>query len=188
MLRKVDAESIVSSDVSTIADADKLILPGVGAFDSGMRHLNESGLIPLLEDKVLKERTPVLGLCLGMQLFTKKSEEGSTKGLGWIDANTVRFKFSGNQQDLRIPHMGWRSIRIKKPCKIFDNMHEESRYYFVHSYHVQCQDEQDVLSTTYYGIEFNSMIMRENIIGAQFHPEKSHKFGMILLKNFVNYF
>jgi glutamine amidotransferase len=123
-----------------------------------------------------------------MQLFAQRSEEGKLPGLGWLDAEVVRFKFGPEQRGLKIPHMGWNYIRIHMSSQLFIEMPQEARFYFVHSYHLVCQDERDVLATTVYGYEFPSIIMSRNIMGAQFHPEKSHKFGMRLLKNFVEYF
>ncbi len=188
MLKKIGTQATLSSDASVIQKADKLILPGVGAFDHGMKNLTDLGLVPVLHRKVIEERTPILGLCLGMQLFTRKSEEGSLPGLGWLDAETVRFRFNQAQTKLRVPHMGWNSVSICHEHPIFTDLYEEARFYFVHSFHVLCHDEQDVLAKTEYGYEFPSVIGRENIVGTQFHPEKSHKFGMKLLKNFVEYF
>jgi glutamine amidotransferase len=150
-----------------------------------MKNLHDSGILPVLEKKVMQYKTPVLGICLGMQLFSKKSEEGTRDGLGWIDAQTVIFRFEDSTIRLKIPHMGWNHIKPAKPNPIFDEMDESSRFYFVHSYHVVCNKPEDILATTVYGYEFVSAVNRGNIYGVQFHPEKSHKFGMKLLKNFV---
>jgi imidazole glycerol-phosphate synthase subunit HisH len=188
MLKKVGAKAVISSDISTIEKADKLILPGVGAFNNGMAKLAELGLIPCLNAKVLEAKTPILGVCLGMQLITHKSEEGNLPGLGWLEAETKRFRFEPYQSGLKVPHMGWNLINIKQPHPVFNEMYEEPRFYFVHSYYVACHNEQDVLATTTYGHEFVSAVAKENIVGMQFHPEKSHKFGMKLLKNFVELF
>ncbi|MGB0383231.1 MAG: imidazole glycerol phosphate synthase subunit HisH [Ardenticatenaceae bacterium] len=188
MLKKVGVKGIISSDISVIEQADKLILPGVGAFDNGMKKLAELGMIDLLNAKVIQEKTPVLGLCLGMQLLTRKSEEGNLPGLGWLEGETIRFNFEANEQRLKVPHMGWNYIHVKQQSKLFADMPEESRFYFVHSYHLVGLDQQNVLATTFYGYEFPSIVMKENIMGAQFHPEKSHKFGLRLLKNFVEHF
>jgi glutamine amidotransferase len=188
MLKKVGAKAVISSDIATIESADKLILPGVGAFDNGMTKLNELGLIPILNAKVKEAKTPMLGVCLGMQLLTRKSEEGKLPGLGWIEAETKRFRFDSHQSSLKVPHMGWNLINIKQPHPIFEEMYQEPRFYFVHSYYVACHNEQDVLAKTYYGYEFVSAVAKENIVGVQFHPEKSHKFGMKLLRNFVEHF
>jgi glutamine amidotransferase len=157
----------------------------VGAFDNGMRNLEQMGLIPFLNEIVLEKKTPILGICLGMQLFAKKSEEGNMPGLGLIDAEAVRFEPEDPKQKLLVPHMGWNHIEIAKEHKLFDGMFEEIRFYFVHSYHVQCNDADDTLAQAYHGRYFSAAIARENLIGVQFHPEKSHKFGMKLMKNFV---
>lgn len=188
MLKKVGAEAIISSNISDIEKAEKLILPGMGAFDYGMKKLGDLRLIPVLNHKVIERGTPILGICLGMQLFTNSSEEGSLPGLGWVNAETVRFRFDNIQGKNRIPHMGWNTVKIVKRSPLFDDFDSEPRFYFVHSYHVRCRDEDDILTETFYGYEFASSIWRGNIVGVQFHPEKSHKFGMKLLRNFVYLF
>ena len=188
MLKKVGASGAkISSDPKDIERADKLILPGVGAFDTGMQRLRETGLISLLNDKVLNARTPTLGVCLGMQLLTKVSEEGELPGLGWIDAETIRFRFNPKQSGLKIPHMGWNTIKILKEGTLFKDMYPDARFYFVHSFHVVAHNSEDILTRTEYGYEFVSAIQHGHIMAAQFHPEKSHKFGMKLYKNFVEY-
>lgn len=187
MLKKIGAEAQISADLSTIEKADKLILPGVGAFDNGMRQIKQLGLTGLLARKVLEEKTPILGICLGMQLFTKKSEEGELPGLGWIEAATVRFNFSALGEQLKIPHMGWNKIQPVKKSPLFDPADEgEKRFYFVHSYHVVCAEAGDVLARTNYGFDFVSAFQKDNIYGVQFHPEKSHKFGLKMLRNYVD--
>jgi glutamine amidotransferase len=183
MFKKVGLKATVTSDPTVIEQAAKLVLPGVGAFDNGMAKLHELGLIPVLNVKVLQDKTPILGLCLGMQLFTRSSEEGALPGLGWLDAETVRFKFDQSQAGLKIPHMGWNTIQVRQPGPVFDGIDAEPRFYFVHSYHVVCRCDRDVLATTHYGYEFASAVGRENIVGMQFHPEKSHKFGMQVFRN-----
>lgn len=183
MLKRIGCPSLVSSDVKDIEGAEKIILPGVGAFDTGISNLIRSGLLPMLERKVLREKTDILGICLGMQLFAKTSEEGKLPGLGWINAQTIRFK--SNDKSLKIPHMGWNTLNIKDSSNLLANLPKESRFYFVHSYHVTCKDTTNVLCTTSYGIDFNSAVHKENIYGVQFHPEKSHRYGMQLLRNFV---
>jgi imidazole glycerol-phosphate synthase subunit HisH len=185
MLKKIGAKAVVASDVSRIENARGLILPGVGAFDSGMRNLRDSGLIDVLTRKVTLEKVPVLGICLGMQLMTRSSEEGTSAGLGWIDAETVRFRFGAEDKTLRIPHMGWNTVLPVSESTLFDNTGDEQRFYFVHSYHVVCDDEADVAAKTHYGYDFVSALQKENIMGVQFHPEKSHRFGMKLLMNFA---
>ena len=187
ILKRIGEDSVVTYDYDEIAHATKLILPGVGAFDTGMRNLTRLNLIDILNKKVIEEKIPVLGICLGMQLLSKGSEEGSLPGLGWIDASTVRFEFE-DSTEYKIPHMGWNFIRQHKTGRLFDNMYPDSRFYFVHSYFFSANDPEDVLTSTTYEIEFTSAIERGNILGVQFHPEKSHKFGMKLLKNFVDFY
>ncbi|MFO0479794.1 MAG: imidazole glycerol phosphate synthase subunit HisH, partial [Bacteroidota bacterium] len=137
----------------------------------------------LLNYKALEEKIPVLGICLGMQLLTNHSEEGKLPGLGWIPAETIKFKFD-HQQNLKIPHMGWNLVKDNGTSKLTANFDEDARFYFVHSYYVKCKNEINSILKTNYGITFDSAIQKDNIYGAQFHPEKSHKFGMKFLKNF----
>jgi len=181
MIKKIGYKSVVSSDIEDIKRAKKLVLPGVGSFDKGMSLLKEKKFIEVLNQKVLKEKTPILGICLGMQLMTKSSQEGKLDGLGWIDAQTIKFK----SDSLKIPHMGWNIVKPKKESKLFNELNNEKRYYFVHSYYVDVNQNEDILTTTPYGHEFVSTFEKENIIGVQFHPEKSHRFGMELFKNFL---
>jgi len=185
MIKKAGGESMVTSDVEIIKNAKKLILPGVGAFDSGMKNIEEMGLLDVLNEKVLIEKTPILGICLGMQLFCKCSEEGSKAGLNWIDGVCNRFDFSSVGVGLRIPHMGWNSVEVKKSSPLMNNLPEEPAFYFVHSYYVICNNPDDVLTTTNYGYEFCSSVNHENIYATQFHPEKSHRYGLSVIKNFV---
>jgi glutamine amidotransferase len=184
MLKYLGYKSVISNDPGTIAAADKLILPGVGAFDNGMENLNSKGLTEILNRRVLDEKVPVLGICLGMQLLSKRSEEGRLPGLGWIDAETIRFSFP-EKSGLRIPHMGWNSVAPRKKNPLIEEMPRDAHFYFVHSYHVTCRDPSDVLLTTSYGIELTSAVARGNIYGVQFHPEKSHRYGMGVLRNFM---
>lgn len=185
MFKKIGVNDVkITSKTDEIQQAKKIILPGVGAFDTGMKNLESSGLIPTLNQKVLEEKTPVLGICLGMQLLTKQSEEGERKGLGWIDAETVKFNFDSSL-NLKIPHMGWNYIKVKKSNPLIE-LNSKHRFYFVHSYYVKCLDESQILATCQYGIDFTCMVNKDNIYGAQFHPEKSLKFGMNLLQNFSN--
>jgi imidazole glycerol-phosphate synthase subunit HisH len=185
IIKKIGYDSIISSDVETIKKATKIILPGVGAFDKAMGNLKSMELIDVLNEKVLTEKTPILGICLGMQLLTRKSEEGNVSGLEWIEADTIKFRFDENRRDLKIPHMGWNEITISHKHPLFDDMYENSRFYFVHSYHAVCDNKDSLLTQTFYGYEFASCIIKNNIMGVQFHPEKSHKFGMKLIKNFI---
>jgi glutamine amidotransferase len=185
MLKRIGSEALISSNVSDIEKAEKLILPGVGGFDQGMMNLRNLELVSVLTDTVIQKKTPILGICLGMQLFARKSEEGESTGLGWIDAEVVRFKFDDKERHLKIPHMGWNGVRICQNDPLFEEMYPEPRFYFVHSYYVICKNESDIVTKTFHGYEFVSAIKKENIYGVQFHPEKSHKFGMKLLDNFV---
>lgn len=185
MLEKIGYEAQISSEPDLISRADKLILPGIGSFDSGMKNLENRGLIQILSECVLKNKVPFLGICLGMQLITKNSEEGILPGLSWIDAKTIRFRFKGDLK-LKVPHIGWNTVNIKKKSPLFGGMHkQENRFYFVHSYYVVCENKEDILAESHYGINFSSVIQHDNIYATQFHPEKSHKFGMQLLKNFM---
>ncbi len=185
VLKVVGAVGTISDRAEDIAAADKLILAGVGAFDKGMANLADRGLIPVLRERVVDEGTPILGICLGMQLFSRRSEEGERPGLGWIAADTVRFRFDSDARHLRIPHMGWNLINPAKECALLADMPEEPRYYFVHSYHLVCDAPADVMTTTYWGYDFASAVARDNVYGVQFHPEKSHKYGIQLMRNFV---
>jgi glutamine amidotransferase len=185
MLKKLQIDSIITSELEQISNAEKLILPGVGSFDYGMEQLNKFKLIDVLNQKVLKEKTPILGICLGMQLFTKKSEEGKLPGLGWIDAETMKFNFNA-MPEFKIPNMGWNTINIEKESKLIKDITSDSRFYFVHSYYVSCSNKNDILMRSNYGFDYTCAIENNNILGVQFHPEKSHKFGMAILNNFAN--
>ena len=185
ILKKIGTESVISSDPETISKAEKLILPGVGAFDTCAQKLQESGLKELLNKKVLEEKTPILGVCVGMQLLTEGSDEGNLPGLGWIRGRIVKFNNAHLPAGYKIPHMGWTDVVLNKPSGLFKDMYDEPRFYFVHSYHPQLQDEKDVMLYAHYGYRFAAGMEHENIMGVQFHPEKSHKFGMKLLQNFV---
>jgi glutamine amidotransferase len=185
MLEKIKVKAVISSDENDIFKAEKLILPGVGSFDNAMKNLNDMHLISILNSRVNEDKIPILGICLGIQLFTKRSEEGVLPGLGWIDATTVKFNFSVENVQLKVPHMGWNTVNPKHDSSLFCGLLNESRFYFVHSYHIICNNTQDILSTTHYGYDFVSSIQSGNIYGTQFHPEKSHKFGMKVLQNFA---
>jgi glutamine amidotransferase len=181
---RLNIKTLISSKKEDIDKADKLILPGVGHFSNGMKNLNDLNIIELLLNRITIDKVPVLGICLGMQLFTTFSEEGSVAGLGLIDGKTVRFDFAGNDKNLKVPHMGWNTVQIKKENKLLDSLNDEELFYFVHSYHITCNDKKDVLTTTTYGYEFVSAVQRDNIYGTQFHPEKSHTMGLKILQNF----
>ncbi|MCW3076607.1 MAG: hisH [Bacteroidetes bacterium] len=184
MFKKIGVrEVVVSGDQEIIGKASKIILPGVGAFDAGMNNLEQSGLIPILNQKALNEKTPLLGICLGMQLLTKQSEEGIKKGLGWIDAETLKFHPDPSLK-LKVPNMGWSYVHINRQNPLIE-MDSKNRFYFVHSYYVKCFNETQSLATSNFGIDFTCMVNKENIYGAQFHPEKSLKFGMKVFENFA---
>ncbi|MBI5403565.1 MAG: imidazole glycerol phosphate synthase subunit HisH [Ignavibacteriae bacterium] len=187
MIRKFTKDVIISSEIKDIENAEKLILPGVGSFDAGMKNLHHLNIIDLLNRRVLEDKIPVLGICLGMQLLSSRSEEGTQEGLNWISGETIKFRFKENNNNLKIPHMGWNYVKKIRESELLENMYSESRFYFVHSYHVVCENEEDVILKTLYGIEFTSALQRNNIFGVQFHPEKSHKYGLQLLKNFIEY-
>ena len=184
MVKKIGYKAIVSSNVQDIESADKLILPGVGAFDNGVKNLRKHDIVKIIEHKVIKKCTPILGICLGMQLFTESSEEGILHGLGWIKAKTIRFDFNG-KNELKIPHMGWNLVTPVVHNCLFSGLENDARFYFVHSYYVDCEKKDNIMGKTFYGINFTSAIQKDNIFGVQFHPEKSHRFGMIIIKNFL---
>ncbi len=185
MFARIGVASHISSDPEIIASATKLILPGVGHFDFGMTQLNRSGLRRVLEKQVFERKTPILGICLGAQLLTRRSDEGNEPGLAWIDAETVRFDRSRLQANTRIPHMGWTDTTFASTEPLFHGLESPSRFYYVHSYHLNCKQPEDEMCFANYGYRFVSGIRHENVMGVQFHPEKSHHFGMQVLKNFA---
>lgn len=185
MLKTVGIPAVISSESSVIASADRLILPGVGAFDAAMQRLQELRLTDLIIDRAVQERVPLLGICLGMQLLSRSSEEGSLSGLGLINADTVRFDAAILKGGKKIPHIGWNSVRVMRENPIIHVGASEQRFYFVHSYYVRCADAADIVGVTDHGVDFTSVLHRDNIVATQFHPEKSHRFGMELLRNFA---
>jgi len=185
MLKKIGYDSELTNNKERILNSQKIILPGVGAFDYGMKNLKDQDLIQVLRYKAIEKKTPFLGICLGMQLLGKSSEEGQEEGLSLIDFNTIKFKFDNVK--LKIPHMGWNYIEYNSDSKLFKDMYEEARYYFVHSYYVENNDSYTIARANY-GFDFSAAVRKDNILGVQFHPEKSHKFGMRLLKNFAEEF
>ena len=186
MLRKAGHSSEVTSDAGVIRSASRLILPGVGAFDHGMRNLAERGLIDVLNEAVIERGTPILGICLGLQLMSRKSEEGVCRGLGWLAADTVRFRFAPDAAE-RVPHMGWNVVTPAADTFLSRRMLPDARFYFVHSYCVRCDDPADVALTAPYGGSVVAAAVRGNVAGTQFHPEKSHKFGLALLQAFAEW-
>lgn len=181
MLKKIGAKSYLAETKDEILSADSLILPGVGSFDYGITKLRNSSLMPFIEQAVFEMKKPILGICLGMQLLTRGSEEGTLPGLGWIDAYAYKFKRRAN---LRVPHMGWNIANPTVMNTLTQGLSDNARFYFVHSYEVQCENTENILFKTSYGEPFCSGIFKDNIYGVQFHPEKSHRFGMKLFDNF----
>jgi imidazole glycerol-phosphate synthase subunit HisH len=184
MLKKIGVENQITSDVRVISEAHKLILPGVGAFETAMACLKEKGFIELLTRKALIDNTLILGICLGMQLMTNSSEEGTGgEGLKWLDADTIKFQFK--DKTFKVPHKGWNLVKATKKSFFDSDTREEIKFYFDHSYYVKLKNPQDELFSTNYGTEFTSGFQKENIFGVQFHPEKSHRYGMSLLSKFA---
>lgn len=183
-LKMIGVNYEISNNPDTIKQADKLILPGVGHFGKAMRQLEETNLIPILNDIVLNQKKPILGICLGMQLMAKFSEEGNVNGLGWIDGQVTRFQVNDKLR-FKIPHTGWNQINICKENPINIGLSNESEFYFVHAYYFQAKNVSDILHKSTYEQEFVSAVQKENIVGVQYHPEKSHDVGLQLIKNFV---
>ena len=182
MLKVIGEKSKITNDVESIRKSDGIILPGVGAFDAGMSKLNESGLTDVIKEEADKGK-PILGICLGMQLLGNRSEEGSMPGLSLISFECKKFDFE--DKSLKIPHMGWDIVDFRKQHPLLEGLTGQQRYYFVHSYYAVCENSDNVLMTCDYGIEFACSVIKNNVMGVQFHPEKSHDFGLALLTNFV---
>lgn len=184
MLKVIGEKNMITSDAEKICLADKLILPGVGAFDTGMKNLNESGLADVIRQQVMQEHKPILGICLGMQLLGRGSEEGVLDGFGFIPFDNKRFRLEKYSR-LKVPHMGWDVAGICQQSPLTDGLQGQQRYYFVHSYHAVCDSPANSLMTCDYGYQFTAAVIKDHIYGVQFHPEKSHDFGMALLENFA---
>ena len=186
MFKKIGFATEITSDLNKINEASKILLPGVGAFDAAISRIDNGGFREVLNKKALEDKIPILGICLGMQLLTRKSEEGVLKGLNWIAADTLKFTFNPEEK-LKIPHMGWNSVYELNSSILTKDLPVHSQFYFVHSYYVKSDHSENKLMQTNYGHQFDSVITNgSNIYGAQFHPEKSHKFGMKLFSNFAN--
>lgn len=183
MLRKLGLEAELVSTPAGVERASKIILPGIGAFDHGMNELAQRGLVEPLRAKATQERVPFLGICLGMQLMGHGSEEGTRPGLDLIAGTCVRFRFPPGHA-LKVPHMGWNEPVPKRPSRLLQGLDAGARFYFTHSFHLVCDDPADVLAAAVHGSEFTAMIERGNVMGVQFHPEKSHRYGMTVLRNF----
>ncbi len=186
MLNYIGVKNKIISTPKEIEDAEKLILPGVGNWDNGIRKLNESGLIDALKKRVITDKVPVLGICLGMQLLLESSEEGELPGLGWVAGHNKKFKFYATdlKHKLKVPHMGWNIINACKETELTKSFDDETQFYFVHSYHADGVANNNILMTCNYGYKFTCAVHKGNIWGVQFHPEKSHRYGMNLMKNF----
>lgn len=185
MLQYIGVKSRLVKSAAQLADAEKIILPGVGAFDAAMRKINESGLREALERKCQQEGVPVLGICLGMQLLTRGSEEGRLPGLGWIAADTLAFRGCISAR-LKVPHMGWNTVVPSgEPTNLSSGFDAPPQFYFVHSFFVACDDPRDSMFRVQHGINFDAGVRKGNLFGVQFHPEKSHRYGMRLLKSFA---
>lgn len=183
MHKRLGIEAVITDDEITISNADKLILPGVGHFKKGMDNLHTSGLKVLLDELVVMQKKPILGICLGAQLMTRKSAEGNVEGLGWIEADTIAF-YASKMNGLKVPHMGWSDIILQGENPLLKDLPDHPRYYHVHSFHFYFEKKEEISATAIYGYEFVTAFCKNNIYGTQFHPEKSHQFGMKILENF----
>jgi imidazole glycerol-phosphate synthase subunit HisH len=183
--KRLNIPSKIAKCVNDLQQVDKLILPGVGHFDYAMSQLNNSGMRERIDELVLVEKKPVIGICVGMQMMARKSDEGTYDGLGWIDANVKKFDESTIEQHTKLPHMGWNDVKPNNNHPLFKGLEQESIFYFLHSFYFNCLDQKNIISTTDYGINFASSVHKDNIYGIQFHPEKSHSYGEKLLENFA---
>lgn len=184
MLRWLNYIPIVTDNPKSLERADKVILPGIGAFDSPVKRLRELGLSDALNRHVLEKQRPILGICVGTQMMTRGSEEGTEPGFGWIDAQCRRFNFTP-EQGLRVPHMGWNKVVFDENSAFFRSLGKEAKFYFAHSYHVELNDPTVMAGTCRYGVDFCAAFQKDNIFGVQFHPEKSHRYGQGLLRAFL---
>jgi glutamine amidotransferase len=184
MVRKCGGEAVITADPEDLARAHRIILAGVGAFDAGVRALEEGNWLKPLHEIAQRGEVPILGICLGMQLMCRQSDEGHLPGMGWFEADVKRIVSPSHS--LKVPHMGWNTITLAKPNELISCSPEEQRFYFVHSYHVACDDPRDVMATTTHGIEITAAISRNRLFGTQFHPEKSHRYGMGVISSFIH--
>ena len=183
---RLQIQAIISCDPKEISEASHVVLPGVGHFDYAMNKFNESGMVESVTDLVMSKSVPVLGICVGMQMLATYSEEGKLPGLNWINADVKKIDSSLLTQTTRLPQMGWNDILVDNNNPLFHNLKEAPRYYFLHSYYFNCKNNDDTIATSIYGNKFTCAVNHKNIYGVQFHPEKSHHFGIQLLKNFAN--
>ena len=185
MYKRLNVDASIAKTADDLRGASKLILPGVGAFDHAMQLLNRSGMRERLDELVLGQRVPVLGICVGMQILANSSDEGQDRGLGWVPGSVKGFK-ALQQPDLILPHMGWNDVEPKAGSRLFVGLEADARFYFLHSFYFHCDRQDDVAATSGYGIDFSCAVHADNVYGVQFHPEKSHHFGAQLLKNFAD--
>lgn len=183
--KRVDVPVKIARTSEDLHGAEKLILPGVGHFDHAMNQLNNSGMRDTLDKMVLEDKVPVIGICVGMQMMANHSDEGKMEGLKWIDASVRKFDESTIKQVTRLPHMGWNDVKPVKDISLFKGLEKEAIFYFLHTYYFECNHQEDIMAVTDYGINFASAAHHENKYGIQFHPEKSHQYGEILLHNFA---
>ena len=184
--KRLDIPVKIARSVEDLTGATKLILPGVGAFDHAMEQLEQSGMRSRLDELVIQNMIPVVGICVGMQMLAQSSDEGNLPGLGWMDASVKKFDESKISYSTHLPHMGWNDVRPIKENRILKGLETDAKFYFLHSYYFHCNNPQDTIATSDYGIEFTCAVNNNNIYGVQFHPEKSHQYGIRLLNNFAN--
>jgi glutamine amidotransferase len=183
--RRMNVSAGIAKEVADLRDATKIILPGVGAFDRAVALLDASGMREALTQRVFEDKIPILGVCVGMQILARGSDEGVQGGLGWVPGHVRSFKSVHNEQNLPLPHMGWNDVAPSDGMRLFSGLEREARFYFLHSYFFQCDTEESVIATSRYGVDFSCAVQWENVYGVQFHPEKSHHYGATLLKNFA---
>ena len=185
LYKRLNIPTKIAQNKSDLENAQKLLLPGVGHYDFAMKQLNESGMKDTLDDLVLRKKIPVLGVCVGMQMMAKSSEEGKLEGLGWLDAVVKKIDETKINQITKLPHMGWNCVEVNQKTKLFESLEDNPEFYFLHSYYFSCNDFSNSIGTTEYGGNFTSAVNHNNIYGIQFHPEKSHRNGEVLLCNFA---
>lgn len=185
LYKRLGFEATRAKTAADLAGADKIILPGVGAFDHAIKLLDQSGMWPTLETLVLQDKVPILGICVGMQILASASNEGRLPGLGWVPGKVRSFRANAQSASLPLPHMGWNDIQPKPGSPLFAGLESDARFYFLHSYYFECDEESHVAAVASYGFDFSCAVSAGNVYGVQFHPEKSHNFGTKLLKNFA---
>ena len=183
--KRLNIPTRIAKTAADLKNSEKLILPGVGAFDFAMEQLNASGMRQILDELVLDKKVPIIGICVGMQMMGNRSDEGSAEGLKWIDADIIKFDESLIQQRTKLPHMGWNDVSPLSGHPLFNGLEQDSIFYFLHSYYFNCNNKEDIIAVSDYGISFASAVNSNNVYGIQFHPEKSHQYGEKLLNNFA---